>query len=1537
MNQILKNAIAISMAIILLVTGLVIPPQKAEAAEDAGPGIVYVDENDTWIGKSLTATKNTAYFHAGKKSLKLKKENAKETAYANNANYYAIQKDGVTTDVTLTWEFWYRSKESDGFIRMDATIYDANKTKLKTLTGNKVMLSRSDNLSEWTRVSTSEVVSKDAAYVTFRIYLLEGYNQVWVDDISANVTGTYQEQVAEFCDFHAVTESGEVAPWESTGGSLSVSGGAGVFTSARKETLSFRTTRLVPGYGYRVQAVYTATEDVTAKITYYNTKKEAIDEDTVSLLATAEESPLYLETTAADAMYAVFSITGSGTITLDDFYIYRDACEGAGENGWKANVVWYPENPAVDALSQPRYFRTTFPIDKEVENMYLQCAADDDTWGFIFYNCTGSKVYAPRIDSKKETGKRTTYIYDLTSRVRQGKNVLAMRAHNVNSVAGLIFEIYIHYKDGTSETILSKDKTVKVSRLENGEENPADWYTLDFDDSDWVRARNLGVPPYCDMQTPAYLYGYAPRFDIHTEELPSEKVTGGKEHTTTISYTEAKKEALAPTEVTGHLYQEDRLLAHVDVKTEFDGGKAYFTYTIPDYLPAGAYTLQIREDGVEIHSGSTDNVLCDIVLSEPDKGIGTGSVEKENGVVRLNINGQKESPVMYLRPHHTAHYYNYEKITDIKDSGITLYGTYNGMLDGRDGNPIWTGPDTIDYEAFDAEIYRTLDLSPNAMLIASIAMDAPQWWAEANPEECLADEDGNIILYHSGSEQVKRVSFASRKYREDASGVVKKLVEHMKKAPYRNRICGVRLIGGRTFEWMQYNSDDEAGTHPEIDYSEAMKSAFREATGYDVPSVSRRSSSIYNTFLDPATQKDVIAYHAYLSQCVSDSLLCYAKTVKEAEPDWLVGAYYGYLWFESSSLGAGGCHTTAEQVLDSPYIDYIASPVNYSERINGYATGYMAMSESVASHGKLYMLEQDNRTLYGHVFGNAGSDNAVGLETTMEGSVNQLTRDMATDLVKGNGFWLFDMEGGWFSDGQITERIRAIKEEYDISLNRDMTTNSEVAVYVGSGFYNQLTDDLLNGRNGSNSYYVISQLYNRQRLELAKMGTSYDTYTVEDLCSDTAKVNWSQYKLHIVLSPVELGQEERTAIETKIKKNGNVILWVYLPGVSDGETVSAANISDVIDMRVELITGKSLHLTADITGEAFGRAGEAYGVDFGYSYQTPYAVVRDESATALATYQDNSSYVAAAMKDCQTYTSVYSGVSNVKAETLRRLCQMAGVHLYTDDKDAVIETNAGYISVYSQTAGKKAITLDGSYDVYDVLRKEKVGRGLSTFTADLQSGETGLYRLDHVHTPRTVVTTKATVSKNGVYTTSCAECNEVLSKTAIPAASRISLSKTSFYANGKTQKVTVSVKDSAGRVIPKTEYTVTGTTSAKNPGTYTVKVAFKSSSKKYAGTKTLIWKIALKGTQIKSVKAGSKKLTIQWTKQTVGTKGYQIRVSTDKNFKKGVRTITINKTKTTSVVVKKLKAKKKYYVRIRTYNGKYYSAWSTPKSAKVKG
>ena len=89
----------------------------------------------------------------------------------------------------------------------------------------------------------------------------------------------------------------------------------------------------------------------------------------------------------------------------------------------------------------------------------------------------------------------------------------------------------------------------------------------------------------------------------------------------------------------------------------------------------------------------------------------------------------------------------------------------------------------------------------------------------------------------------------------------------------------------------------------------------------------------------------------------------------------------------------------------------------------------------------------------------------------------------------------------------------------------------------------------------------------------------------------------------------------------------------------------------------------------------------------------------------------------------------------------------------------------------------------------------------------------------------------------------------------------------------------------------------------------------------------------------KKVKAAKKAISVEW-KKVSGVKGYQVQVATDKKFKKNKKTVTIKKQKTTKTTVKKLKAKKKYYVRMRTYkivNGKkVYSAWSKIKTVKTK-
>ena len=94
-----------------------------------------------------------------------------------------------------------------------------------------------------------------------------------------------------------------------------------------------------------------------------------------------------------------------------------------------------------------------------------------------------------------------------------------------------------------------------------------------------------------------------------------------------------------------------------------------------------------------------------------------------------------------------------------------------------------------------------------------------------------------------------------------------------------------------------------------------------------------------------------------------------------------------------------------------------------------------------------------------------------------------------------------------------------------------------------------------------------------------------------------------------------------------------------------------------------------------------------------------------------------------------------------------------------------------------------------------------------------------------------------------------------------------------------------------------------------------------------------------KSTNTKKIKAAKKAVSVEW-KKVSGVNGYEIQVATDKKFKKNKKTVTVKKQKTTKTTVKKLKAKKKYYVRVRTYkivNGKkVYSSWSKVKSVKTK-
>ena len=172
-------------------------------------------------------------------------------------------------------------------------------------------------------------------------------------------------------------------------------------------------------------------------------------------------------------------------------------------------------------------------------------------------------------------------------------------------------------------------------------------------------------------------------------------------------------------------------------------------------------------------------------------------------------------------------------------------------------------------------------------------------------------------------------------------------------------------------------------------------------------------------------------------------------------------------------------------------------------------------------------------------------------------------------------------------------------------------------------------------------------------------------------------------------------------------------------------------------------------------------------------------------------------------------------------------------------------------------------------------------------------------------------------------------------KTNLSDCTVSALSTTKYVYNGKSRTPGATVKCNFRTLTKNTDYTITYK-SNKNVGTGTATISGKGV---YQGKVTKKFTINPQGTSISKLTKGKKKFTVKWKKKTTQTTGYQIRYSL-KSTMASSKTVTVKSNKTTSKTIKKLKAKKSYYVQVRTYKTvsgkKYYSAWSKKKSVKTK-
>lgn len=210
--------------------------------------------------------------------------------------------------------------------------------------------------------------------------------------------------------------------------------------------------------------------------------------------------------------------------------------------------------------------------------------------------------------------------------------------------------------------------------------------------------------------------------------------------------------------------------------------------------------------------------------------------------------------------------------------------------------------------------------------------------------------------------------------------------------------------------------------------------------------------------------------------------------------------------------------------------------------------------------------------------------------------------------------------------------------------------------------------------------------------------------------------------------------------------------------------------------------------------------------------------------------------------------------------------------------------------------------------------------GVKTYTCSGCGGKKTAAVKATGHKYKVTKTTKATTKKNGKLYKQCTVCKVKATET-LYLAKTVSLSKTKFVYNGKTQKPTVVVKDSKGKVIAKSNYKVSFSKGCKNAGTYKVTVKFKG---QYSGKLTKTFKITkakqvitasnftkVKGDKAFSINAkrssGGGKLTYKTSNKkiaTVSSKGkvtikkagkvtITITAAANKNYSKATKKITV--------------------------------------------
>jgi hypothetical protein len=482
---------------------------------------------------------------------------------------------------------------------------------------------------------------------------------------------------------------------------------------------------------------------------------------------------------------------------------------------------------------------------------------------------------------------------------------------------------------------------------------------------------------------------------------------------------------------------------------------------------------------------------------------------------------------------------SFDRIAGYARSGARLWKI------NASGGPLLDTPDiavNVDQTIaeLDINMRNLLALAPDGYMMIALDTRPRAAWQQAYADQVHVAADGRRGF---------GVNFGSQQLRDDINASVRLFTERVAEKPYANRVIGILPYFGRGGDGWGYGVAMTVGAKRDNvvlgDRSIAERDGFRRWLGDDtaeVPPDSELAATDDGVFLDPAQRKRAIDYWLYRAESVASMIIEAGEQVQQISGDRLLyGAHYGYALVNGRNLAPAasqlGGHYRLDMLLDSPAIKVVNGGSAGDKR--GPHDNYepMAPLGSAILHGKLPILELDNRTTL-----TRGAPPYEYYQLFSERDFHAAARkDIGFALTHGAGLWWYDLSSPgssieyarepWYHDATFMAMVRdAIEQGMQPSPKHSL--DAPVAVFF---------DEAVMFRHDVYASWLYDNLLRYLTESLHQAGAGVRTYLLSDYpawkASDAAKTAKLEIFFNAYMEPAFGWEPIRTSERAQ--------LWFY--------------------------------------------------------------------------------------------------------------------------------------------------------------------------------------------------------------------------------------------------------------------------------------------------------------------------------------------------------------------------------------------------------